>query len=167
MTPHWLEQLITPVPGDARGNMKRAIVVALGTGAIIASAAALGIGAAVSSAPATMSYAEYQAAMRGAESLRELTLARCDALEAFERESCRTEAGANEIVRMADIDESFRRTQYSSRTAQRARIEARYQVDRARCSPLGGLKRDKCLVSVHAEKGRALLEAAAPYEVRF
>lgn len=146
--------------------MKRAIVVALGTGAIITSAAALGIGAAVSFAPVTMSYNEYQAAMRGAESLRELTLARCDTVDAIEREFCRTEAAASEMVRMADIDESFRRTQYSSRTAQRARIEARYQLDRARCLPLGGLKRDTCLVSVHAEKGRALLEAAAPYEVR-
>ena len=32
---------------------------------------------------------------------------------------------------------------------------------------LPGLKRDKCMVQVHASKGRALLAAAAPYEARY
>lgn len=99
--------------------MRRSILVALGAGAVISSAAAIGIGAAVNSAPQTMSQHEYE------------------------------------------------RTQQSSRTAQRARIEARYQVERARCGALGGFKRDKCLVSAHAARGRSKLESAVPYEVRF
>jgi hypothetical protein len=148
--------------------MRRAVLVALGTGAIISSAAAIGIGAAVSSAPLTMSQPEYDAAMRGIEAARDQIFNRCDALDGpYERELCRAEAAASEMVRVADIEESYRRTQASSRAAQRARIEARYQLDRARCGALGGFKRDRCLVSAHAAKGRALLEAAAPYEVRF
>lgn len=148
--------------------MRRSILVALGTGAVISSAAAIGIGAAVSSAPQTMGQHEYEAAMRGIEVARDDLFNRCETLQsAFERDFCRTEASANEMVRVADIEESYRRTQQSSRAAQRARIEARYQVERARCGALGGFKRDKCLVSAHATRGRSMLEAAAPYEVRF
>lgn len=147
--------------------MRRTILVALATATIIASAAAIGIGTAVSLAPATMSHAEYAASLRGIDAAREDMTARCDALAAYEREFCRTEGAANEMVRVADIEESFRRNHQASRAAQRARIEARYQVDRFRCSGLGGQRRDKCLVSVHASKGRAMLEAAAPYELRF
>ena len=32
---------------------------------------------------------------------------------------------------------------------------------------MGGLKRDRCMIRAHATKGRAMLEAAAPYEVRY
>jgi hypothetical protein len=167
MKSHWLERLLAPDTGDAGGNMRRAIIVALGTGAVISSAAALGIGAAVSSAPATMSYPEYQAALRGVESAREEAPSRCISGDAAAREICLAEATANEMIRVADIEESYRRTQPASRAAQRARIDARYQVERARCSSLGGFRRDKCLVSVHAARGRAMLEAAAPYETRF
>lgn len=52
------------------------------------------------------------------------------------------------------------------RSAQRARIEARYLVERAQCAALGGSKRDQCQINAHAARGRALLEAAAPYEKR-
>ena len=48
--------------------------------------------------------------------------------------------------------------------AERSRIESRYQSDRVRCDALAGFKRDKCLIRAHATKGRAMLEAAAPYE---
>ena len=98
--------------------MRRAILVALGTGTIIASAAALGIG--VPPAPQ---------------------------------------------ARVSDLAGSFR-TLDSARNAQRARIEARYTLDRAGCAALGGIKRDRCLIAAHATRGRALLEAAAPYETR-
>ena len=146
-------------------NMRRAILVALGTGAFISSAAALGI-AASSGDPQSLGFHEYQAALRGVEVGRDASLARCDPLNAFEREICRTQAGANELVRVAEVEASFRRTQQSERALQRARIEARYQVDRARCAAHSGFQRDKCLVHVHAAKGRAMLESAAPYEVR-
>lgn len=95
----------------------RAIVVALGTGAFITSAAALSIGG--NTAPA------------------------------FENTS----------------SEAYR-TGLSARTLQRARIDARYQEDRARCQALSGATRERCLIRAHATRGRALLQAAAPYEVR-
>lgn len=147
--------------------MNRAILVALGTGAVISSAAAIGIGAAVSSAPLKMTQPEYEAALRGVDAALEEISARCDVLEGFGRDYCRAEAAAQVMVRVADIEEGYRRTQQSAREAQRVRIEARYQVERAKCAALGGFKRDKCLVSAHAAKGRSMLAAAAPYEVRF
>lgn len=146
-------------------NMRRAIFVALGTGAFISSAAAFGI-AASSGDPQSLGFTEYQAALRGVESGRDVSLARCEAFPAFDRDVCRTEAGANELVRVAEVEASFRRNQQSERALQRARIEARYQVDRARCAAHGGFQRDQCLVHVHAARGRSLLETAAPYEVR-
>lgn len=77
------------------------------------------------------------------------------------------EAATNVMVRVADVEESYRRMQQSSRAVQRARIEARYEVDRARCGALGGFKRDKCLVFAHAGRSRSTLEAAGPYEFGF
>ena len=147
--------------------MKRAICVALGTGAVISSAAALGIGAANLQEPHSLSRQDYLVAMRTIEATREAILARCDALEGHARELCRVEAGAAEMVRVAELDVRHRRTEQAERALQRARIDARYQVDRARCGSFGGFKRDRCLIQAHAAKGRALLEAAHPYEVRF
>lgn len=100
--------------------MKRAILVALGTGAVITSAAALSIGTASSQPISPVARSEY------------------------------------EVARMA----------WSAREAQRARIYARYADARARCEPLGGARRDRCLIDAHAEKGRALLAAHAPYQMR-
>ena len=101
---------------------RRAILIALGTGVVISSAAALDIaGAASESAPA---------ATRG------------------------------DPVQMA-------RARDTAREQQRSRINARYETEREACTQLRGYQREKCLVKAHANKGRALLEAAAPYEARF
>lgn len=106
---------MTPDNHDG-GNMKRAIFVALGTGAVITSAAAFGTS--LVSDPQPAARGEYQVAMQ----------------------------------------------HQTARESQRARIEARYQSDRGRCDALSGFKRDKCLIQAHATRGRAMLEAAAPYE---
>jgi hypothetical protein len=147
--------------------MKRAILVALGTGAIISSAAAIGIGtAAISTAPETMSKSEYEAALAAIEAARTEILAACDAHSGVAKDICRTELSADEMVRVADIEESFRRSHASAREAQRARIDARYQVSRSKCQAVNGFKRDQCLIKAHAGRGRALLAAQAPYEIR-
>jgi len=147
--------------------MRRAIVVALGTGAFISSAAALSLSGAQEPRK-DMSRGEYQVALAGIEAARPARLARCEALAAVEKELCRTEAQARELVRVAEIEQDFRRSEQSARALQRARIDARYQVERARCGlQAAGFKREKCLVKAHANRGRALLEAAAPYETRF
>ena len=146
--------------------MNRAILVALGTGAIISSAAAFTAGGAGDDGPA-ISQQQYETRMRAIGSERAAHEARCDGVAGFEHDLCRIEAAANESVHAAEAEAAFRRTQQSARAAQRARIDARYQVDRARCGALGGFRRDKCLVQVHASRGRAMLAAAQPYEVRF
>lgn len=147
--------------------MKRAILVALGTGAIISSAAAIGIGtAAISTAPETMTPDEYRSALLAIEFSRGEVLMACEAHLGAAREICRAEVSADELVRVADIEESFRRTRDAARDAQRARIDARYLVSRAKCQSLGGARRDQCLIQAHAHRGRSLLEAQAPYESR-
>ncbi|HYC35405.1 MAG TPA: hypothetical protein VEC19_03215 [Usitatibacter sp.] len=148
-------------------TMTRAILVALGTGVAISSAAALGIAASTADEAPSPSERQYRAALRVLETGRNEAVTLCDSAPASERELCRAEAAAREMVRMAEIENDFRRTQQAARALQRARIDARYQVERVRCNSLGGFKRDKCLVQVHASRGRAMLHAAAPYEVRF
>ena len=132
----------------------------------ITSAAAFSIGAAdYSGAP--LGQEQFTDKVRAIQAARTAQAERCEARTGFEREFCRIEADGEQAVRLADAEAAYKRTQQSARAAQRARIEARYQVERAKCGTLGGFKRDKCLVQVHATKGRAMLDAAAPYEVRF
>ena len=143
--------------------MTRAILVALGTGAIITGAAAIGIGAALTPPPNSMSPDEYRSAMLHAEWLRSIAESRCDDLDDAGAGICRVRAAADRIVRVAQIEADYRHTEQAARAAQRARIQARYLVDRARCEPLTGFRRDQCLIEAHAAKGRALLEVNAPY----
>lgn len=146
--------------------MKRAMLVALGTGAVIASVAAIGIDAATVFAPHSITRLEYVNALAAIDSHREQALARCELRPGTERDVCRAEAAGDESIRVADIEASFRRTQDAARAAQRARIEARYNVERTRCASLGGGKRDRCLIAAHAVRGSALMELAAPYDTR-
>jgi membrane-bound lytic murein transglycosylase B len=148
--------------------MKRAIRIALGTGTIIAGAAALSIGAAFHAAPQEeiIGRTQYNAALAGIEAARPLVQARCERQSAAGREQCRAQAEADEMLRVAQIENGFRRDRESARGEQRARIEARYNVERAKCVALGGLQRDRCQITAHATRGRALLELAAPYEIR-
>ena len=147
--------------------MKRAIVVALATGAVISSAAALGIGAtAVTTETHVLTRTQFESALRAVDERREAAQLACDAHAGQDREVCRAEAVGIEMIRVAEIEARYRRSPQAQRAAQRARIDARYLVERARCGALNGVRRDRCLVQAHATKGRALLEAAAPYEVR-
>ena len=143
--------------------MTRAILVALGTGAIITGAAAIGIGAALTAPSNPMSPDEYRSAMLHAEWLRGIAESRCDDLDDAGAGICRVQAAADRIVRVAQIESDYRHNEQAARAAQRARIDARYLVDRARCDTLGGFRRDQCLIEAHAARGRALIEASAPY----
>ena len=146
--------------------MRRAIAVALGTGAFISSAAALSLSG-TENGSRDLNRKEYEISLQRVSASQPAALSRCDALLAANKEVCRSEAEAREIVRVAEIEQDFRRTETSARALQRARIDARYQVERARCGTLAGYKRDRCLIRAPAARGRALLEAASPYEVRF
>lgn len=144
--------------------MRRAIFVALSTGALITSAAAIGIGAA--GTEQTISREQYESALRGLEVARATLAARCGTLVGSDRETCLAEGAAGGMVLAAEIEDRYRASEASARGLQRARIDARYQVDRARCGAHSGIKRDRCLIRAHATRGRAMLDAAAPYEVR-
>jgi hypothetical protein len=104
--------------------MRRAILVALGIGTIVTSAAAIGITA--TAMPETTAGPQGPLTFTG-----------------------------------------MKRAEASARHAQRAIIDKRYEVERARCDALSGLRHDTCLISAHAHRGHALLEAAAPYQARY
>ena len=146
----------------------RAVVVALATGSFISGAAAFSIGAAPATPePLSFDRPAYEVALRHVAERRDEALAHCDpALATAQLESCRTEASVRELVATAELQHAYRRTEQSARALQRARIDARYQLARARCGTMAGGPRDSCLVKVHAERGLALLQAAAPYDVR-
>ena len=144
--------------------MRRTILVALGTGAVITSAvAAIGFGSGFNSGEA-LEAGQYRAALAQIAQERREEQERCAALNGHAREACRVSAEANEAARAAELEAGYRRTHAAARAAQRARIDARYTVARAKCAPLGGFARDQCLVEAHALRGRALLEAQVPYE---
>ena len=69
-----------------------------------------------------------------------------------------------QCTRSADTDMCRMRVASAARVDLRARIEARYEADRAKCAPLAGAPKDSCLIAAHAARGRTLLEAASPYE---
>ena len=148
--------------------MKRAILIALGTGALISSAAAIGIGMTSAGASGGLTRAAYEQGVAEARAMHASSTVECEGVRgAAEREVCRVEADATAATRTAELQAAFERTREASRNAQRTRIESRYQVQRAQCQSLGGFRRDKCLVSAHAERGRSLLDIAAPYAVRY
>jgi len=167
MTPIRSRESFALPNGITGGVMRRAVYVALSACAFISSAAAITIGAGATPSAQPLSRQQYEAAREAIEAGRAAALAHCERANATEREACRIEAAAIEMVRAAEVEQDYRRTPQSARALQRARIEARYQMDRTRCGALGGAKRDRCLIQVHAAKGRAMLDAAAPYEVRF
>lgn len=146
--------------------MRRAIFVALGTGSIISGAAALGIDAHGGMPTQPLTQREYRAALESIVARAAQASAACERAPAADREYCRVRAEAEQAWREAELQVALRRDRESARNAQRARIEARYHAERAQCAPLTGPRKDSCLIGVHARKGRAMLEAAGPYENR-
>jgi hypothetical protein len=143
--------------------MNRASLVALSTGAIITSAAAIGIGAAHEPPSVAMTRSQYEASLAAIREAFPREAERCAALPAADREPCRARALARELVLGAALEERYRGTPQATRAAQRAKIEARYEVARARCAVLRGFERDQCYIAAHALRGRALLESQDPY----
>src|ERR1700752_783209 len=125
--------------------MERAVWVALGTGSLISCAAMIGIGNAASGESPTISREHYDAAIAGIDAARPEVIALCDSARTG-KELCRVTAEADEMVRVAELAAKYRRGQASARSVQRARIEAKYQVERAKCATAGGIARDRCLV---------------------
>jgi hypothetical protein len=151
--------------GMIGGTMRRAILVALGTMTLVSSATAIRFSAADVSDAGRMGIGEYRVAHASIALARSAALERCASLQRTEaRDSCEAAALAREAARVAEVESGFRASEQSARAMQRARIELRYQAERARCAPLGGPQRDQCLIAAHALKGRALLDSASPYQ---
>ena len=78
--------------------------------------------------------------------------------------------GARSTTPIASPDDVIQvaRVREAARTIQRDQIHARFVAEREQCASLRGQgQREQCVVNAHASRGRALLAAAAPYEVRF
>ena len=78
-------------------------------------------------------------------------------------------AGANETTAPSAQQGdpvNMARARETAREEQRGKIQARYATERESCAQLRGYQREKCVVRAAANRGRALLEAAAPYENR-
>ena len=145
--------------------MKRAILVALGTMTLVSSATAIRFSTADATESGRMAPGEYRATHAAIALAREAALGRCASLQkADARDWCEAAALAREAARLAEVEAAFRGSEQSIRAMQRARIELRYQTERARCAPLAGPQRDQCVIAAHALKGRALLDSASPYQ---
>ena len=145
--------------------MRRAIFVALCTGGIISGAAALGIDA-QDDMGQQFTQRDYRAALGAIAARAAEASSACDRAPMADRENCHARAEAEEAWHVAELQVARHRDGESARRAQRARIEARYHAERAQCTSLAGARRDGCLIDAHARKGRAMLEAAAPYITR-
>jgi hypothetical protein len=145
--------------------MRRAILVALSTMTLVSSATAIRYSAGDVPDAGQLRLGEYRAAHASIALARSSALERCASLQRVDaRDSCEAAALAREAARVAEVEAGFRGSEQATRAGQRARIELRYQMERARCAPLGGAQRDRCFIAAHALKGRALLDSASPYQ---
>ncbi len=144
--------------------MRRAILVALGTMTLVSSATAIRYSAADALEAGHIGVGEYRAAHASIALARSAALERCASLQRVDaRDSCEAAAISREAARVAEAEAGFRGTEQSARAMQRARIELRYQAERARCASFRGAQRDQCFIAAHTLKGRALLDSASPY----
>ncbi len=145
--------------------MSRAILVALGTGTVITSAAAIGLGTAAGALQPreAITVSQYRAQLDRIAATTPQAMAGCETLRGVPREVCLARVEAHATVRTADLEEAYRGTDATARAALRARIDARYAVARARCLAERGYAREQCLIAAHAARGRALLQSNAAY----
>src|SRR5215470_1008884 len=114
--------------------MKRVVWIALGVAAAVSSAEALRSGASsIGDGHRLRTRTEYAAAMAAIDASFAAQAAACDERAPSEREPCRAQAAAASLVRGAEAESGFRGNAQAARAAQRARIEARYIIERARC----------------------------------
>ena len=139
--------------------MKRTTLFAALTGALLVSATAYGISAAVDSPRTLMSPVDYSVAKKVIESDVHSAASKCRDLDGQQRDICKAEARADEIVRKADLEAQYRGTVAAGAEARLARAKAQYEVAKARCGDQRSADRVSCLRNARADKARAL-EAA-------
>jgi hypothetical protein len=146
-------------PMVAEKSVKRSTLYAVVVGALIVSAGAMGLSAAVDSPRSLMDKNEYAQSRKAIEADARLNLSKCRDVEGDTRELCRAEARADERIRKADLEASYRGTVAAAEDARLERAKARYDVARAKCADQRGEDRLACLKGARAEKAKALAEA--------
>lgn len=139
--------------------MKRAPLYIASTLAVILSLAAWGISAAVDMPSTLMSPADYNAAKRGIETQTRITYARCRLHKEASREICRAEAKAAERVKIADLQAKYHGTVAAAEEARMAKVQASYDLARARCGIKDESKQQDCLQAARDQNARALADA--------
>ena len=106
-----------------------------------------------------MSPDDYAAAKKAIEADARASLSHCREEDAAVREVCKAEARADESVRKAELEASYRGTAAAAADARFVRAKAKFEVARARCA--GEPRQDKlsCLRTARDEKTRALAAA--------
>jgi hypothetical protein len=144
----------------SRGSsMKKTTIYATLVAALLVSATAWGISAAVDSPRSLMAPSDYNAAKSVIDSDVRGALAKCGDAEIGTREVCKAEARADERVRKADLEARYRGTVGAAADAKIARVKARYDVAKARCSAERGEGRLACIRAARTDKAKELAAA--------
>lgn len=139
--------------------MKRTTLFATLTAALLLSATAYGISAVVDSPRTLMSPDDYASAKKAIEADARAALSRCRDEDTSIRDVCKAEARADESVRKAELEASYRGTAAAVADARFARAKARYEIARARCGNEPRQDKLSCLRAARDEKTRALAAA--------
>src|SRR5580765_2960267 len=132
MARHGLHLPVHSCAKSIGGDMRRAILVALGTMALVSSATAIRYSAADALEARHVGVGEYRAAHASIALARSAALERCASLPRPDaRDACEAGAIAREAARVAEVEAGFRGSEQSARAMQRAQIELRYQAERA------------------------------------
>ena len=140
-------------------SIKRSTLYAVLVGALIVSAGAVGLSAAVDSPRSLMDRNEYQQAKKSIEADARLNLSKCRDVEGATREICRAEARADERIRKAELEATYRGTVAAADDARLERAKARYDIARAKCADHRAEDKLSCLKAARTEKAKALAEA--------
>ena len=124
--------------------------------ALSLSVAALGIGAAVDTPRTLMSRADYSQARKAIEGETRVVFARCRTESGSARDICKAEVRADERVKLADLSARYHGTVAAAEDSRQARVKARFDLARARCSSQAGEARVECLRTAREDRGREL-----------
>ena len=144
----------------SRGSsMKKTTIYATLVAALLVSATAWGISAAVDSPRSLMAPSDYNAAKSVIDSDVRAAIAKCRDADSRAREVCKAEVRADERVRKADLEARYRGTVGAAADAKIARVKARYDVAKARCSAERGEGRLACIRAARTDKAKELAAA--------
>ncbi|HEX4333962.1 MAG TPA: hypothetical protein VH040_17630 [Usitatibacter sp.] len=139
--------------------MKKTTVYATLVAALLVSATAWGISAAVDSPRSLMAPSDYNAAKSVIDSDVRVAMGRCHDGDGQARDICKAEVRADERVRKADLEARYRGTVGAEADAKIARVKARYDVAKARCSAEHGEGKLACIRSARSEKAKEIAAA--------